>query len=91
MQVSDQLRSVSNTCYSTVRPCINQHVSLVALLNTVGRADVAAIASLNALFRSAGQVIGLAMSSAVQQVMLERELHKNLVGPDAALVRDRLY
>ncbi|KZT52985.1 MFS general substrate transporter [Calocera cornea HHB12733] len=57
--------------------------TVVALLATISRADIAVLTSLRFVTFSTGQVIGMALSSAVQQAVVASELQKELVGAGA--------
>ncbi|KZO92088.1 MFS general substrate transporter [Calocera viscosa TUFC12733] len=60
--------------------------TFIAMLSAVRRADIALVTSIAFMFRSCGQVIGMAVSSAIQQSVLERELSSKIQGGDAAAI-----
>ncbi|ODN98488.1 multidrug resistance protein fnx1 [Cryptococcus wingfieldii CBS 7118] len=61
--------------------------SLVALMTHVqraGKGETAVATSMTYLFRTVGQVLGVAVSSAIVQSVVQRDLLKTITGPDAA-------
>ncbi|KZT61902.1 MFS general substrate transporter [Calocera cornea HHB12733] len=60
--------------------------TFIAMLSAVRRADIAPVTSIAFMFRACGQVIGMAVSSAIQQSVLERELSSKIQGLDAAAI-----
>ncbi|EJT99128.1 MFS general substrate transporter [Dacryopinax primogenitus] len=60
--------------------------TFIAMLSSVRRADIALVTSIAFLFRSCGQVVGMALSSAIQQSVLERELEQRISGVDAGFI-----
>jgi len=59
----------------------------VALLASVGSAHTAVAIGFGQLWRGIGQVSGVAVSSAVLQSILDRELKARITGPGSAEVR----
>ncbi|WVW82992.1 hypothetical protein I302_105008 [Kwoniella bestiolae CBS 10118] len=60
--------------------------SLVALMTHVTRRDrseTAVATSMSYLFRTVGQVLGVAISAAIVQYAVQKDLEKNIVGPGA--------
>ncbi|WVN86783.1 protein-L-isoaspartate O-methyltransferase [Cryptococcus depauperatus CBS 7841] len=65
--------------------------SLVALMTHVQRADegeMAVATSMTYLFRTMGQVLGVAISSAIVQTVVLRDLVENITGPEAVQIID---
>jgi len=60
--------------------------TFIAMLSAVRRADIALVTSIAFMFRSCGQVLGMAISSAIQQSVLEGELSAKIQGGDAAAI-----
>ncbi|WVQ71739.1 hypothetical protein IAR50_001280 [Cryptococcus sp. DSM 104548] len=63
--------------------------SLVALMTHVqraGKGETAVATSMTYLFRTVGQVLGVAISSAIVQSVVQRDLLKTITGPDAAQI-----
>ncbi|KAI8875532.1 MFS general substrate transporter [Backusella circina FSU 941] len=58
--------------------------SLVAMLSSVGPAEMATITSISYLFRSSGGVIGISATSAIFQGFVKSILTERIQGPDAA-------
>lgn len=57
--------------------------ALIALISGVPRKDIAVATAASYLFRYTGQVVGVAVSSAVLQFFLNRDLHARITGPGA--------
>ncbi|KZT62381.1 MFS general substrate transporter, partial [Calocera cornea HHB12733] len=57
--------------------------TLIALIASVDRADVAVATGISYLFRTTGQVLGVSLSSAVVQGLLNHYLHQRITGPGA--------
>ncbi|WVF72227.1 hypothetical protein IAT40_007039 [Kwoniella sp. CBS 6097] len=60
--------------------------SLVALMTHVtraGRGEIAVATSMTYLFRTVGQVLGVAISAAIVQVVVQKDLVRDITGPDA--------
>ncbi|WWC89954.1 uncharacterized protein L201_004883 [Kwoniella dendrophila CBS 6074] len=60
--------------------------SLVALMTHVirrDRSETAVATSMSYLFRTVGQVLGVAISAAIVQSVVQKDLEKNIVGPGA--------
>ncbi|KAK4699772.1 hypothetical protein P7C70_g6482, partial [Phenoliferia sp. Uapishka_3] len=60
------------------------NTSFVALMASVARADIPAATGLLWLFRTTGQIFGVAASAAILQGTLTQQLNRNIKGPDAA-------
>ncbi|TXT04389.1 hypothetical protein VHUM_04156 [Vanrija humicola] len=58
-------------------------LTIVALIADVGRDHVAVATSLSYVFRTTGQVLGVALSGALTQAVLQRELVARITGPNA--------
>ncbi|WWD10048.1 hypothetical protein V865_008181 [Kwoniella europaea PYCC6329] len=61
--------------------------SLVALMTHITRRDrseTAVATSMSYLFRTVGQVLGVAISAAIVQFVVQRDLERNIKGPDAS-------
>ncbi|EIW72535.1 hypothetical protein TREMEDRAFT_26050 [Tremella mesenterica DSM 1558] len=58
--------------------------TIVALIADVGRENVAIATSLSYVFRTTGQVLGVALSGALTQSILTKELNSRITGPDAS-------
>lgn len=61
--------------------------TLLALINAVPRAQIAVATGMSYLFRTTGQVIGVALSGVILQSMLKRELYQRL-GDQPDLISD---
>ncbi|WVR06002.1 hypothetical protein IAU60_003030 [Kwoniella sp. DSM 27419] len=61
-------------------------LTIVALIADVGAEHVAIATSLSYLSRTIGQVLGVALSGALTQAVLQRELEKKITGSDAEKV-----
>lgn len=57
--------------------------TLLALINTVPRSEIAVATGVSYLFRTTGQVVGVAVSGAILQNSLKHELRKRIKGPGA--------
>ncbi|WWC61030.1 uncharacterized protein I303_103608 [Kwoniella dejecticola CBS 10117] len=63
--------------------------SLVALMTHITRRDrseTAVATSMSYLFRTVGQVLGVAISAAIVQHVVQQDLERNIIGPGAAKV-----
>ncbi|WVQ62051.1 uncharacterized protein L199_000185 [Kwoniella botswanensis] len=58
-------------------------LTIVALIADVGHEHVAIATSLSYVFRTIGQVLGVALSGALAQAILQKELSKRITGPGA--------
>nr|XP_019014992.1 multidrug resistance protein fnx1 [Kwoniella pini CBS 10737]OCF53773.1 multidrug resistance protein fnx1 [Kwoniella pini CBS 10737] len=58
-------------------------LTIVALIADVGHEHVAIATSLSYVFRTIGQVLGVALSGALAQAILQKELSARISGPDA--------
>ncbi|WVQ70843.1 hypothetical protein IAR50_000368 [Cryptococcus sp. DSM 104548] len=58
-------------------------LTIVALIADVGSDHVAIATSLSYVFRTIGQVLGVSLSGALTQAVLERQLELKIQGPDA--------
>ncbi|WWD17720.1 hypothetical protein CI109_102161 [Kwoniella shandongensis] len=58
-------------------------LTIVGLIADVGPEHVSVASSLSYLFRTIGQVLGVALSGALTQAILEKELENRITGPDA--------
>ncbi|KZP00928.1 MFS general substrate transporter [Calocera viscosa TUFC12733] len=58
----------------------------IAILSTIKRTEIAQITSMRFLSQSLGNLIGMALSSAVQQSVLSTELTRRISGSDAQMV-----
>lgn len=63
--------------------------TLIAMLSTIAASEMATITSMSYLFRSAGGVIGISVTSAVFQAAVKRILSEKITGPDAEKVKER--
>ncbi|KZO93226.1 MFS general substrate transporter [Calocera viscosa TUFC12733] len=61
--------------------------TLIALIASVDRADLAVATGISYLFRTTGQVLGVSLSSAVVQGLLNKYLHERITGPGSREVR----
>ncbi|KAL7420640.1 hypothetical protein Q5752_004591 [Cryptotrichosporon argae] len=59
-------------------------LTIVALIADIGREHVAVATSLSYVFRTTGQVLGVSLSGALLQSVLQSELARRITGPDAA-------
>ncbi|KIO33965.1 hypothetical protein M407DRAFT_17228 [Tulasnella calospora MUT 4182] len=57
--------------------------TLIGLIASVGREDIAVATGLSYLFRTTGQVVGVAGSGAILQTLLARNLEERITGPGA--------
>lgn len=57
--------------------------TLIAMLSTIAASEMATITSMSYLFRSAGGVIGISVTSAVFQAAVKHILSEKITGPDA--------
>ncbi|WWC58641.1 uncharacterized protein I303_101185 [Kwoniella dejecticola CBS 10117] len=69
------LRGIENLPITTL--------TIVALIADVGHEHVAIATSLSYVFRTIGQVLGVALSGALAQAILQKELSARITGPDA--------
>lgn len=58
-------------------------LTIVGLIADIGREHVAVATSLSYMFRTSGQVLGVALSGALTQAVLSRELRARITGPGA--------
>ncbi|GMK56737.1 hypothetical protein CspeluHIS016_0305770 [Cutaneotrichosporon spelunceum] len=58
-------------------------LTIVALIADIGREHVAVATSLSYMFRTTGQVLGVSLSGALTQAVLQRELEQRITGPGA--------
>ncbi|KAH9853757.1 MFS general substrate transporter [Lenzites betulinus] len=58
--------------------------TLIAMIASVSREDLAVATGITYLFRTTGQVIGVALSGALLQSILTTKLRERIQGPDAA-------
>ncbi|EIW69421.1 hypothetical protein TREMEDRAFT_39017 [Tremella mesenterica DSM 1558] len=61
--------------------------SLIALMTEVtrqGRGEIAVATSMSYLFRTSGQVLGVSISAAIVQSILQKDLSRLITGPDAS-------
>jgi len=63
---------------------------LIALIASVDRADVAVATGISYLFRTTGQVLGVSLSSAVVQGLLNKFLHEKITGPGSRELIERI-
>ncbi|TBU48489.1 vacuolar amino acid permease [Dichomitus squalens] len=61
--------------------------TLIAMIASVTREDLAVATGITYLFRTTGQVIGVSLSGALLQYVLTAKLRQRIQGPDAASVR----
>jgi MFS family permease len=59
-------------------------LTIVGLIADIGREHVAVATSLSYVFRTTGQVLGVSLSGALTQAVLQRELERRITGPGAA-------
>ncbi|CEH19501.1 Predicted transporter (major facilitator superfamily) [Ceraceosorus bombacis] len=64
--------------------------TLIALINSVSRSDIAVATGISYLFRTSGQVVGVAVSGAILQSVLANELKRCIRGPDSAQIIDAI-
>ncbi|KAH7100557.1 vacuolar amino acid permease [Auriculariales sp. MPI-PUGE-AT-0066] len=64
--------------------------TLIALISSVDRSLIAVATGLSYLFRTTGQVLGVALSGALIQGVLMRKLQESITGPDAADIIQRV-
>ncbi len=62
-------------------------LTIVALIADIGRDHVAVATSLSYVFRTTGQVLGVSLSGALTQAILQRELESRITGKGAPEVR----
>lgn len=65
-------------------------LTIVGLIADIGREYVAVATSLSYMFRTSGQVLGVALSGALTQAVLSRELHKRITGPGSEEIIQRI-
>jgi hypothetical protein len=58
--------------------------TLIALIVTVRKEDMAVATGISYLFRTTGQVIGVSLSGALTQAIVLRQLRARITGPDSA-------
>ncbi|KAG8955270.1 hypothetical protein FRC03_011230 [Tulasnella sp. 419] len=58
--------------------------TLIALIASVGREDIAVATGISYLFRTTGQVLGVSLSGALMQRVLIHNLRKRIVGPGSS-------
>ncbi|KAI9001206.1 vacuolar amino acid permease [Trametes punicea] len=63
--------------------------TLIAMIASVSREDVAVATGITYLFRTTGQVIGVSLSGALLQAILTAKLRERIHGPHAVEVRPR--
>ncbi|ORY34297.1 transporter [Naematelia encephala] len=67
-------------------------LTVVALIADVGREHVAVATSLSYVFRTTGQVLGVSLTGALTQAILQKQLSERITGPGAeetiALIRE---
>ncbi|KAL6299123.1 vacuolar amino acid permease [Sparassis latifolia] len=61
--------------------------TLIAMIASVSREDVAVATGITYLFRTTGQVLGVSLSGALLQSILTKKLRERIHGPDAMEVR----
>ncbi|EJT97595.1 vacuolar amino acid permease [Dacryopinax primogenitus] len=64
--------------------------TLIALIASVDRADLAVATGISYLFRTTGQVLGVSLSSAVVQGLLNKYLHERITGPGSKELIERI-
>ncbi|GAA5983531.1 hypothetical protein JCM10908_000321 [Rhodotorula pacifica] len=64
--------------------------TLIALIASVDRADMATATGLTYLYRYVGQVVGVASSASVLQAILTAQLKKRITGPGASETIERI-
>ncbi|GAA5854102.1 hypothetical protein JCM8547_008227 [Rhodosporidiobolus lusitaniae] len=64
--------------------------TLIALISSVDRTEMATATGLTYLFRYCGQVVGVAASASVMQSVLTQQLHERIKGHGAAKIIDRI-
>lgn len=64
--------------------------TLIALISSVDRADMATATGLTYLYRYVGQVVGVASSASVLQAVLTAQLKERITGPGAAKTIERI-
>ncbi|GAA6002939.1 hypothetical protein JCM10207_001909 [Rhodosporidiobolus poonsookiae] len=64
--------------------------TLIALIASVDRSDMATATGLTYLFRYIGQVVGVASSASLLQAVLNSELHKRITGHGSAKIIDQI-
>ncbi|GAA5891699.1 hypothetical protein JCM6882_006171 [Rhodosporidiobolus microsporus] len=64
--------------------------TLIALIASVDRSDMATATGLTYLFRYVGQVVGVASSASLLQAVLNDQLHKRIKGPGSAKIIDQI-
>ncbi|KAJ3485362.1 hypothetical protein NLI96_g5024 [Meripilus lineatus] len=57
--------------------------TLIAMIASVGKEDLAVATGITYLFRTSGQVLGVALSGALLQTVLTHKLRQRITGPDA--------
>lgn len=63
--------------------------TLIALISSVDREDIAVATGISYLFRTSGQVLGVSLTDALAQSILRKELRERIRGPGAEeLIRD---
>ncbi|GAA5875328.1 hypothetical protein JCM3774_005780 [Rhodotorula dairenensis] len=64
--------------------------TLIALIASVDRADMATATGLTYLYRYVGQVVGVASSASVLQAVLTAQLKERITGPGSSEIIDRI-
>ena len=64
--------------------------TLVALINSVSRVDIAVATSMSYLFRNTGQILGVSLSGMLLQSVLKQQLRETITGPDAEEIINRI-
>jgi len=64
--------------------------TLIALIASVDRADLAVATGISYLFRTTGQVLGVSLSSAIVQGLLNKYLHEKITGPGSRELIERI-
>ncbi|KAL4399268.1 basic amino acid transmembrane transporter [Malassezia pachydermatis] len=72
-------------CYTFMQFCIAGYLtsSLIALIHCVNKKNLAVATGMNYLFRTTGQVLGVAVSGVILQKNLLANLRQRIVGPGA--------
>lgn len=75
-------------CFSSFSQAGTLTCTLIALINAVSRENVGVSTGMSYLFRTTGQVLGVAFSGEVMQLTLDHALRKRITGPGAERIID---
>ncbi|CCM01688.1 uncharacterized protein FIBRA_03752 [Fibroporia radiculosa] len=64
--------------------------TLIAMIASVAKEDLAVATGITYLFRTTGQVLGVSLSGALLQAVLHRKLRERITGPDAIEIIEKI-